>query len=122
MYINKSTKGYGYFSTVKSKDKEGKEVTGFINVNYKKGTEPLNDSVKGELYFIDEFGEKRKVFLNAFKKNDGSVSVGLMIMGAEEEKRKSVPMGFRVDEIKSDDLPFDKEEGVKIETSELPFY
>lgn len=120
MYINKSKKGYGYYAVAKSTDKNGEEVSSFITINYKKGTEPQGDSIKGELFFVDEFGEKRKVFLNAFKRNDGSKAVGLLLLGAEEEKRKSVPMGFRVDEIKEDDLPF--EGGVDIDPSNLPFY
>lgn len=104
MYINKSSKGYGYFSTVKSKSKNGEEVTGYLNVNFKQGTEPEEDSIKGELYFMGENGEKRKAFFNAFKKNDGSTAVGLFLLGPEGTG--SVPMGFKVEEIKADDLPF----------------
>jgi hypothetical protein len=104
MYINKSSKGYGYFSTVKSKNKNGEEVTGYLNVNFKQGTEPEEESIKGELYFMGENGEKRKAFFNAFKKNDGSTAVGLFLLGPEGTG--SVPMGFKVEEIKPDDLPF----------------
>lgn len=104
MYINKSDKGYGYYSTIKSKDKNGNEVTAFMNINFKKGTEPEEKSIQGELYFIDEFGDKRKAFFNAFKKNDGSTAVGLFLLGPEGTG--SVPMGFKVEEIKPDDLPF----------------
>lgn len=105
MYINKNKKGYGYYSTVKSKDKKGEEIVGFLSVNFKQGTEPDGESYKGDLFLIDEDGLKRKAFFHAFKRADGTPSVGLMLLEAEadelEQRQEAV-----IEEIRADDLPF----------------
>ena len=112
MYINKNDKGYGYYSTVKSKDKNGEEVTAFVSVNFKKGSEPSEKSIKGELYFIDEYGDKRKAFFTSYKRADGTTSPGLFLMDIEHgrnynykeiEQQKSKQI---MDEIKPEELPF----------------
>jgi len=111
MYINKNKKGYGYYSTVKSKDKHGEEITGFLSVNFKQGKEPLGESYKGELYFIDEDGLKRKAFFHSFKRGDGTPSVGLMLMGTEADElsykeKEQRQQEIIIEEIRADDLPF----------------
>ena len=110
MYINKNKKGYGYYTTVKSKSKTGEELTGFMPVNFKMGEEPGEDSIKGELYFLGENGEKRKAFFTAYKRADGTTSPGLFIMDIEHgrnykeiEQQKSKQI---MDEIKPEELPF----------------
>ena len=104
MFINKNKKGYGYYTTVKSKSKTGEELTGFMPVNFKIGEEPGEDSIKGELCFIEEDGSKRKAFFNAFRRGDGTVSVGLFLMGKEvKELGKNE---IRIEELRPDDLPF----------------
>jgi hypothetical protein len=107
MYINKNKNGYGYFSTVKSKDKKGEEIVGFLSVNFKQGTEPDGESYKGDLFLIDEDGLKRKAFFHAFKRADGTPSVGLMLMGTEaDELKEQSKQKVIIEEIKADDLPF----------------
>lgn len=111
MYINKSDKGYGYYSTIKSKDKNGNEVTAFMNINFKKGTEPESKSIQGELYFIDEFGDKRKAFFNAYKRNDGTVQPGLVLMGVERSRERY-----------SNQEKEQKDSTLVINPEDLPFY
>lgn len=111
MYINKNKKGYGYYSTVKSKDKKGEEIVGFLSVNFKQGTEPDGESYKGDLFLIDEDGLKRKAFFHAFKRADGTPSVGLMLMDAEADEltykeQEQNKQKVIIEEIKADDLPF----------------
>lgn len=67
MFLNKNKNGYGWYSTVKTKDGES-EVVAYINFSFKKGTEPAPQqlseygSYEGELIFRDSTGAERKVF------------------------------------------------------------
>lgn len=122
MYINKSKKGYGYYSpTAKGRDKNGEEFATTISVDFKKGAEPIDESIKGELYFVDEFGNKRPAFFSAYRSN-GEVKPKLFLMEIEHGRQepKDDWSGFDFDqfyvdkkdnkdiieEIKADDLPF----------------
>lgn len=68
MFINRRKKGYGWYAKVESTDYNTNAVrTAYINFAFNKGCEPAfpvedeNNSVKGNLYFIDDEGNRRKI-------------------------------------------------------------
>lgn len=113
MFLNRKTKGYGWYTKVISKDiNTNAERIAYINFSFKKGCEPtnLNDkgSYEGELYFIDKDGNKRKVFPIA-NEYSGIRTVEFKLLEIEDNSKFG---GSRSDSAKS----------VNIEQEELPFY
>lgn len=117
MYINKSNKGIGWFSVVqKNYMGEKLEKGEFLNFIFKKGTEPDDESISGDLFFVDSYGNKRLVlpFVDDY---NGSRKIKFRLMDQlhkepEPEANYSNMMGgYASDAGKSvdlspDDLPF----------------
>ena len=95
MFLNKNKNGYGWHSTVKTKDGES-EVVAYINFSFKKGTEPTPQqlseygSYEGELIFRDSTGAERKVFPIAKEWNDRR-SVEFKLLETTNEYRDPKP-------------------------------
>lgn len=106
MYINKSAKGIGWFTSVtKNQNGEKMEHPAYINFTFKKGTEPTDPTIEGDLYFIDRYGKKRKVF--PYYNDFGNGRVEFKILDLEDNSKMG---GNRADSSKNiidpDELPF----------------
>lgn len=92
MYINKKKKGYGWYSTVSTKD-IGLDKPLYMDFAYKKGCEPdelemnQDGSVVGDLYFITN-NTKRKVFPVA-KEYNGHTYIEFKLLESELDAVKS---------------------------------
>lgn len=126
MYLNKSNKGIGWYSyvdrTEKNEELKGQDRLS-INFVFKKDCAPLtDDSIKGELYFIDESGNKRKVrpFVDTF---NGGKFLKFRLYGIEGEQKNDLPF---YEQKETQDMFTTKEskamESVDIKPDDLPFY
>lgn len=115
MYITKGTNGF-YIKV--TNEYHGEKTEGYIQVSFKRGSEPLakelNDynSYEGHLYF-EHKGKRREVFPGVYRKRDGSTGYKLIFMDEDiteedigetnrkqtENKPKSIDLG-------AEDLPF----------------
>lgn len=63
MYLNRSSRGIGWYSVVTKDNKGNKLEKGeYLNFIFKKGAEPQDDVITGDLFLIDQYGAKRPVF------------------------------------------------------------
>lgn len=89
MYLQRKTKGYGWYAKVKTKEQGGAEFTDYINFSFKRDCEPteLNEynSYEGELFFRDSTGKERKVFPIVKYYND-STHIEFKLLEAEGEE------------------------------------
>ena len=118
MYINKSIRGIGWYSVVqKNYTGEKMEKGEFMNFIFKKGTEPEDESISGDLFFIDQYGNKRLV-LPFVDEYNGSRQIKFRLMDVLHQEHKEEPKqdnsmmgGYASDsgqslDISPDDLPF----------------
>lgn len=78
---------YGYSTSAHSKNKDGSTIKYYINVNFKKGTEP-GDVLEGNLIFKDKLGNERPCFLTSYLSSKNEVMPKLVIMGGDGEQTK----------------------------------
>ena len=98
---------FGWSTSAFSKNPEDKtENKLYVNVQFKKGTEPILDTLEGDLIFREKSGNERPCFLSSYKKKDNSVAPKLIIMG--NETHKSEMMGGNTPTINEEQigLPF----------------
>ena len=108
MYLNKSAKGIGWFTSVtRNQNGEKMEHPAYIIFTFKKGTEPTDPTIEGDLYFIDRYGRKRKVFPYYNDYGQGRVEFKIL------EEEGSPKMAGKVS---------DSAKSVDISPEELPFY
>ena len=114
MYLNKSNKGIGWYAVVQKNYMGEKQEKGeFINFIFKKGAEPEDEKMEGDLFFIDSYGNKRLVlpFIDEYN-GHRSVKFRLMDVLHQDSKNESQMMGGAKSNsgksvnIESDDLPF----------------
>ena len=114
MYLNKSSKGIGWYSYIKKNQRsENVENAPTLNFVFKKDTEPEANTIEGDLFFIDRMGNKRMVFPYVNDWN-GNRRIEFRIMGCEKQVQSPLPFyGEEETEPVQD---------VEIESSDLPFY
>ena len=111
MYINKNKKGFGWHSSVSTKDLGLKDPI-YINWSFKKGCDPLpaeleNDSFKGDL-MIETAAGFRKVFPVA-KEYNGRTYIEFKILelgGVQSYRLDEVPTSID-NPIEDEDLPWE---------------
>ena len=111
MYLNKSNKGIGWYAVVQKNYMGEKQEKGeYINFIFKKGAEPEDEKMEGDLFFIDSYGNKRLVlpFIDEYN-NNRQVKFRLMDVLHKEDTSKMggsrSDLGKSVD-VNPDDLPF----------------
>lgn len=106
---------YGFSTSAFSKNAEdGTENKLYINVQFKKGTEPIGkETIEGKLFFRNNEGEERECFLSSYKKKDGTVSPKLIIME---------PGYKHIGNFKTSNKEQTIKEPILIDDDELPFY
>ena len=110
MYLNKSNKGIGWYSLV-SKNTMGEKLEKgeYLNFVFKKGTEPSDEKLEGDLFFIDMYGNKRLV-LPYVDEYNGKRTVKFRLM---DELHKVDKMGGSKSDLGK---------SLDISPEELPFY
>lgn len=116
MYLNKSNRGIGWYSFVNKNGKGEKLEKGeYINFIFKKGTEPEDEKLEGDLFFIDSYGNKRLVlpFVDEYN-NVKQVKFRLMDeLHKEEPKEDNSNMGGYASE---------SGQSIDLSPDEFPFY
>lgn len=116
MYLNKSNKGIGWYSVINKDGKGNKLDKGeYINFVFKRGAEPDENVLVGDLYLIDQYGNKRPVYAYVDEFN-GNRTVKFRILDplaqSETTKQENAKMGGNRSDlgmtinIQPDDLPF----------------
>ena len=108
---------YGFSISANSKNQDGTENKCYLDVQFKKGYEPLND-LEGNLIFEEKTGARRNCFLSSYRKKDGTVIPKLVVMPETEiyrEVQTSLTGTNR-------DVTGHVDRNIPIETEELPFY
>lgn len=107
MKIFKGTFGWSTSAFSKNQN-DGTENKLYVNVQFKKGTEPVVDSIEGNLFFRDKDGNERPCFLSSYQKKDSSIAPKIIIMGNETHKSENAMMGGNTPTVDGDqlDLPF----------------
>lgn len=118
MYINKGKNGW--YIKVTSKDPGGNEVTGFMNVSFKRDTEPRDNEVseygsyQGDLFFRDKYGRERPVFFSSYLDRSNKAVIKMVVMGIQHEVRAEPKEA--VEQKKKE------ESKLVIDPDELPFF
>ena len=117
MFLNKKQKGYGWYTKVVSKDlNSDAERVGYINFSFKKDCEPTNlnqnGSYVGDLYFIDQDNNKRKVF-PVVKEFNGISSIEFKLLETEDNS---------IDNSKFGGKRSDSASSINISQEDLPWY
>ena len=77
---------YGYQTTAHSKDLGGNENKCYIDVQFKRGTEPQTE-IEGDLFFKGNDGTVRKCFLTSYRNRNGEVKPKLMVLEPGNQPR-----------------------------------
>ena len=117
---------YGWSTSAHSKDKDGNEIKCYLDTNFKKGTEPVIDSIEGELIFREDNGKEWTAFFSSYmKQNTALPKLVLMPAGSkprEIHKNVQAPLtgsdGRDMFHVKREPKP----DEVVIDPEELPFY
>lgn len=100
---------YGWSTSAHSKDKDGNELKCYVNCQFKNGTEPLMETVEGELIFRDIYGVERKCFLSSYPSRNG-VQPKLVLMEEIHHRTSDDSdlgkFGHKNNVIEEKDLPF----------------
>lgn len=117
---------YGWSTSAHSKDRDGNETKCYMDVNFKKGSEPIIEQIEGKLIFREADGREWPAFLSSYVKQGQTVpKLVLMPEGTrprEIPRRSQEPLtdgnGRDMFNIKREP----KKEDVVIDPEELPFY
>lgn len=124
MYLNKSSKGIGWYSFInKTYAGEKTEDGMYLNFIFKKGAEPQAEAINGDLFFIDAYGNKRLV-LPYIDDYNGNRQIKFRLMDvihqvndfdrkATEPKEDNSNMGGKASQ---------SGQSIGIEPNDLPFY
>ena len=119
MYINKSSRGIGWYSVVnKTYAGEKMERGEYLNFVFKKGCEPNDETIEGDLFFVDSYGNKRLVlpYVDCY---NGRREIKLRLMDVLHRADDFKP---KEDNSKMGGYASESGKSVNIEQSELPFY
>lgn len=108
MFMNRKTKGYGWYSKVTNKDNP--EIKAYIDFSFQRGTEPLNLNNNGsyqfDMYIVDKDGIQRKIF-PIVEEYQGRTYLSYKIMANEVERSGyEERQTNRNVQLEEDDLPF----------------
>ena len=115
MYLNKSNKGIGWYAVVQKNYMGEKQEKGeFLNFIFKKGTEPEDEKMEGDLFFVDSYGNKRLVlpFIDEYN-GHRLVKFRLMDVLHKDEKEDTSKFGGKASQ---------SAKSVDIDTEDLPWY
>lgn len=117
---------YGWSASAHSRDKDGNEIKCYEDVNFKKGTEPMLESIEGELIFREKSGKEWTAFLSSYMKQGQALpKIVLMPMGA---KPREIPQRVQGRLMGNDDRDIfhrkaqEQPQEVVISDDELPFF
>lgn len=115
---------YGWSTSAHSKNVMGEQVKCYVDVNFKKGEEPLVNDIEGKLIFRQDDGSERECFLSSYEKktDSGKITIPKLIMMGKVIKKNDTPEGvqMKLNDGKKD--LFGKSPEVDINPEELPFY
>ena len=108
---------YGFSVSAHSKNQDGSENKCYIDVQFKKGYEPL-DSLEGELIFVEKTGARHNCFLSSYNSKEG-VKPKLVVMPETEiYVEKNVQTSLTGNDR---DVTGHLDKDIPIDTEELPF-
>ena len=58
---------YGWSTTAHSKKMDGSTIKYYMDINFKKGEEPLVEEIEGKLIFRQDDGTERECFLSSYE-------------------------------------------------------
>ena len=117
---------YGWSTSAHSKDKDGNEVKCYVDVNFKKGTEPIVEPMEGELIFRESNGNEWPAFFSSYMKQN--VPLPKLVLMPTGSKPKVIPKNVQSPLVGNDGRDMfhvkrePKPEDVVIDPDELPFY
>ena len=117
---------YGWSTSAHSKNVMGEQIKCYVDVNFKKGEEPMLDEIEGKLFFRQDDGSERECFLSSYEKRNGDGKIAmpkLVMMGKMGTPTKKMDTSKSVQTVLSDgrrDVLGHND--VNIDPEELPFY
>lgn len=69
---------YGWETVAYSKNQDGSECKVYVDTQFPKDEEPIEDLLEGELIFRTKEGVEKKCFLSCYAKRDGTTPVKLV--------------------------------------------
>ena len=110
---------YGFSVSAHSKNPDGTENKYYLDAQFKKGYEPLND-LEGDLLFVEKTGARHNCFVSSYRKKDGTVVPKLVVMPETEiYVEKNIQTSLTGN---NRDVTGHLDKDIPIETEELPFY
>ena len=109
---------YGWSVYAFGKELNGEEVKNYLEIQFKKGSEPVGDSLEGKLIFRSEDGTEREGFFSSYRKKDGAVVPKLVLM-LPNEKTIHYQQTLTGD---GRDMMGHIDHSVVVNPDELPFY
>lgn len=104
---------YGWSTSAHSKNKEGKDLKCYLDIQFAKRSDPEGTDIEGDLIFTSKDGRKWTGFFSSYE-SKGLINPKLVLMPVEE-KAEQIPM---IDSQGNDMFM----RNVDISTEELPFY
>ena len=117
---------YGWSTSAHSKDMNGNDIKCFLDTQFKKGTEPIMESIEGDLIFRDKDGTEWTAFFSSYLKQGQSVPK--MVLMPAGSKPKVIPKNVQGPLVGNDGRDMfhvkrePKPEDVVIDPEQLPFY
>lgn len=106
---------YGWSTTAHSKNKEGKELKCYVDMQFAKSSDPNGNETEGDLLFRTKDGREYSCFFSSYEKK-GIITPKLVLMPMKQEQTALVGNDRRDmfghkqeindEEIDSDALPF----------------
>lgn len=113
---------YNWSTSAHSKNQDGSENKCYLDVQFKKGTEPSED-IEGDLIFRDELGAERKCFLSSYLKKDGTIVPKLVLLDTQLNTIKPRDtQNVQLNLTGNKDVTGYTDHNVEINPDELPFY
>lgn len=118
---------YGWSTSAHSKNVMGEQIKCYVDVNFKKGEEPLMESIEGKLIFREDDGSERECFLSSYEKrmDSGKIMIPKIIMMGKSythSKKKDTQDSVQTELNDGKKSMFGKSVEVDINPEELPFY
>ena len=114
---------YGWKTTAHSKNQDGSENKFYLDVQFKKGSEPVAEETDGKFIFRTDDGTERECFFSSYRKNDGTVVPKMVVLDARypkvERPLEKKPMQTTLSGSGRD---VTGHVDVEIDPDELPFY
>lgn len=117
---------FGWSTSAHSKAKDGSKIEHYIDVGFRKGSEPDDDDLEGDLVFKTKDGSEIPCFLSCYVKKDGSKVTKLVLLDTQSDSdgrgvdtRKSVQTSLTGTDR---DVLGHIDNNVKFDEEDLPFY